>query len=194
MSTTTPSQFNAIRVTDPNAKLIDVRSSAEFEEVHAMGAINIPLDRFNAAEVISNHGLNSANSVYMICKMGGRSKKACDALSNAGLTSAVNVTGGTDAWVAAGLPVVRGQKQSFSIMRQVQLLAGSLAMAGALLSFIHPWWAFLSAFIGAGLVFSGLTNTCGMGAMLGMMPWNQAPKAKPKAAKAEPAADCDTGG
>jgi rhodanese-related sulfurtransferase len=192
MSSTTPKQLNSIRVTDPSAKIIDVRSPAEFEEVHAVGAINIPLDKFNPADVIAQHGLSSDSPVYMICKMGGRSQKACDALSNAGLTSAVNVTGGTDAWDAAGLPVVRGQKQAFSIQRQVQLLAGSLALGGALLSFVHPSFAFLAAFIGAGLVFSGVTNTCGMGTMLAMMPWNQAPK--PKATKQAAAADCDTGG
>jgi rhodanese-related sulfurtransferase len=191
MSSTTPNQLNSIRVTNPGAKIIDVRSPAEFEEVHAVGAINIPLDKFNPADVISQHGLSSDSPVYIICKMGGRSQKACDALSSAGLTSAVNVSGGTDAWDAAGLPVVRGQKQAFSIQRQVQLLAGSLALGGALLSFVHPWFAFLAAFIGAGLVFSGLTNTCGMGSMLAMMPWNQA--TKPTATK-KAAADCDTGG
>jgi len=188
MSTTTPQQLNSIRLTDPAATLIDVRSPAEFEEVHAEGAVNIPLDKFQANEVISRHRLSSDKPVYMICKMGGRSQKACDALTKAGLGSAVNVTGGTDAWVAAGLPAVRGQKQKLSIMRQVQITAGSLALLGALLSFVHPWWAFLAAFIGAGLVFSGLTNTCGMGAVLAKMPWNQAPR------KNKAAADCDTGG
>jgi rhodanese-related sulfurtransferase len=175
-------------MSDPHATLIDVRTPAEFEEVHAEGAINIPLDQFKAKEVIASQRLSSEKPVYLICKMGGRSQKACDALKKAGLDSVVNVTGGTDAWVAAGLAVVRGQKQAFSIMRQVQVTAGSLALLGALLSFVHPWWAFLAAFIGAGLVFSGITNTCGMGAVLARMPWNQAPK------KNKAAADCDSGG
>lgn len=191
MSATTPTKLNAIRATDPNSKLIDVRTPAEFEEVHAVGAVNIPLGEFQAANVISQHRLSSDKPVYLICKMGGRSQKACDALAKAGLSSAVNVSGGTDAWVSAGLPVVEGQKVTFSIMRQVQLLAGSIALTGALLSFVHPLWAILPAFIGAGFVFSGLTNTCGMGAMLSRMPWNQV-KSKPKADPA--AATCDTGG
>lgn len=188
MSATTPAELNAIRATDSNTTLIDVRSPAEFEEVHAVGAVNVPLDKFKAAEVVSSHRLNSDQPVYLICKMGGRAQRACDALAAAGLGSAVNVVGGTDAWAAAGLPVNRGNKQAFSIQRQVQLVAGSLALAGALLSFVHPWWVFLSAFIGAGLVFSGLTNTCGMGTVLAGMPWNQAPKPK----KTEQS--CDTGG
>jgi rhodanese-related sulfurtransferase len=190
MSTTTPTQLNAALTTDPSSQLIDVRTPAEFEEVHAVGAINIPLGDFRAADVISKHGLSSDKPVYMICKMGGRSQKACDALASAGLTSAVNVLGGTDAWVGAGLPVVHGEKAAFSIMRQVQLLAGSIALSGALLSFLNPLWAILPAFIGAGFIFSGLTNTCGMGAMLSKMPWNQAKKKKTETA----AATCDTGG
>lgn len=193
MSVTTPAQLNSIRATDPNSKLIDVRTPAEFEEVYAVGAVNIPLGEFNAANVISQHGLSSDQPVYLICKMGGRSQKACNALSKAGLTSAVNVSGGTDAWVAAGLPVVNGEKALISIMRQVQILAGSIALIGALLSFVNPLFAILPAFIGAGLAFSGLTNTCAMGSMLGKMPWNQAKK--PKSKKTETAAaTCDTGG
>ncbi len=197
MSSVSPSELHTLQRSNAHLKLIDVRSPAEFEEVHAVGAINIPLDKFQAAQVIAQQGLNSDSPVYLICKMGGRSQKACDALAAAGLTSAVNVTGGTDAWVVAEAPVQRGQKQTFSIQRQVQILAGSLALAGALLSFVHPWWALLAAFIGAGLVFSGLTNTCGMGTMLAAMPWNQAPKpkpAEPKPTKSASAADCDTGG
>ena len=192
MSKINPSELNSLRNTNPELKLIDVRSPAEFQEVHAVGAFNIPLNNFNASEVIAQHGLSAEKPVYLICKMGGRSQKACDALVEAGCTSAVNVTGGTDAWVAAGAPVERGQKQAFSIQRQVQILAGSLALLGALLSFVHPGWAILAAFIGAGLVFSGITNTCAMGTMLAAMPWNGAPKPKPT--KPAPAADCDTGG
>lgn len=110
MTTTTPKQLHAIRVADPNSLVIDVRTPAEFEEVHAEGAINIPLDGFQAADVIASHGLSSEKPVYMICEMGGRSQKACDILAEAGLESAVNVTGGTEEWVAEDLPVVRGAK------------------------------------------------------------------------------------
>ena len=194
MSSISPSELNTLQRSNAHLKLIDVRSPAEFEEVHAVGAINIPLNDFNASQVIAQQGLKSDSPVYLICKMGGRSQKACDALAEAGLSSTVNVTGGTDAWVAAGAPVERGQKQKFSIQRQVQLLAGSLTLTGALLSFVHPWWALLAAFIGAGLVFSGITNTCGMGTMLAAMPWNQTAKPKPKPTQSDPAADCDTGG
>lgn len=191
MSTTTPEQLHALRDRSTNTLLIDVRTPAEFEEVHATHAINVPLQGFIGKEVIARHRPHSDEPVYLICKMGGRSQKACDALATAGFSNAVNVTGGTDAWVKAGLPVERGSKQRFSIQRQVQLLSGAISLVGALLSFIHPLWAILPIFIGSGLVFSGLTNTCGMGSMLAMMPWNQAPK--PQANKAQ-SDQCDTGG
>ena len=108
MSTTTPEQLHSLRSESHSTLLIDVRAPAEFEEVHATDAINIPLQSFNAEQVVEKYRSDSNESVYLICKMGGRSQKACDALAAAGFEHAINVTGGTDAWVAAQLPVVRG--------------------------------------------------------------------------------------
>ena len=85
-----------------------------------------------------------------------------------------NVEGGTLAWAAAGLPVVRGRK-AVSLERQVRIAAGSLVAAGVGLGvFVHPALLGLAAFVGAGLVFSGVTDTCGMGVVLGRLPWNRA--------------------
>ena len=108
MSTTTPQQFDSIRSQTPDALLIDVRTPAEFEEVRATGAINIPLDTFYGDQVIAQYRADSDQPVYLICKMGGRSQRACDVLAAAGFENAVNVDGGTEAWVAAGLPTDRG--------------------------------------------------------------------------------------
>ena len=84
----------------------------------------------------------------------------------------MNVEGGTQAWDAAGLPVIRGQK-AISLERQVRIAAGSLVLTGAVLShWVHPWWIGLSGFVGAGLIFAGITDTCGMGLLLARMPWN----------------------
>ena len=77
------------------------------------------------------------------------------------------------AWEQAGLPMRRGPK-AVSLERQVRIAAGSLVLLGAVLALtVHPWFALLSAFVGAGLVFSGVTDTCGMGMLLARMPWNQ---------------------
>ena len=84
------------------------------------------------------------------------------------------VEGGTQAWVAAGLPVVKGSKSAISIERQVRIGAGILVLTGVILgSLIHPAFFGLSAFIGAGLVFAGVTNWCGMGLLLAKAPWNR---------------------
>ena len=136
-----------------------------------MGARNVPIDELDL-HIDELRQTATAGPLYLICQGGGRSKKACERLAAAGI-GVVNVTGGTNDWVAAGLPVERG-KATISLERQVRIAAGSLALTGALLAwFVHPAFVWLSAFIGAGLVFAGVTDTCGMGMMLAKMPWNR---------------------
>jgi rhodanese-related sulfurtransferase len=121
--------------------------------------------------------------LYVICRSGNRARQACEKLIAAGYTNVVNVEGGTQAWEQAGLPLVRG-KQAISLERQVRIAAGSLVLSGALLGyFAHPYWIGLAAFVGAGLVFAGITDTCGMGMLLARMPWNQVPKPQPRQSK-----------
>ncbi len=151
--------------------LIDVRTPIEFREVHVTFARNIPLDQLDAAEFASVRN-SSTDPLYVICRSGSRGKQACEKLAAAGLR-VVNVEGGTLAWDQAGLPVVRGKK-AISLERQVRIAAGLLVVTGTALGyFVHPAWTGLAAFVGAGLMFAGLTDTCGMGMILARMPWNQ---------------------
>jgi rhodanese-related sulfurtransferase len=114
----------------------------------------------------------------MICRSGTRAKQACEKFHAAGYTNVVNVEGGTEAWETAGLPVVRGRK-AISLERQVRIAAGFLVLLGAILALaVHPWFVALSAFVGAGLMFAGITDTCGMAMMLARMPWNQVKPSK----------------
>jgi len=153
-------------------ELIDVRTPAEFCEVHVSCARNVPLDRLDPAKFLADKHRNGS-PLFIICQSGGRGEQACRKLHRAGLTNVINVEGGTQAWVESGLPVIRGKK-SVSLERQVRMAAGSLVLLGVLLGwFIHPAFFVLSAFVGAGLMFSGITDSCLMGMMLARMPWNR---------------------
>lgn len=156
-----------------NLDVIDVRTPAEFREVHLEIAQNIPLHRLRPADVVQSRAAGKAGPIYVVCQSGGRGRQACEMFHAAGFTNVVNIEGGTKACIDAGLPVVRGQK-TISIERQVRIAAGSLILLGALLAWlIHPAFFALSIFVGAGLVFAGITDTCGMAILLSYMPWNQ---------------------
>ena len=88
------------------------------------------------------------------------------------------------AWAATGLPIERGTGRVWALERQVRFVAGLLVLLGVLLSLVSPWFVLLSGFIGAGLTFSAVTDTCGMGMMLARMPWNRKPKMVESAASA----------
>lgn len=155
-------------------RLVDVRSPAEFRSVHATVATNLPLDRVAPAAVESALGpTTTENPIYVICKAGGRSRKACELLDSGGMTNIVNVEGGTDAWIAAGLPVERGAA-TIPVDGQVRLLMGGLIALGAILAATaHPAWIWLSGALGAALVISGVTGWCGIAVVMAKMPWNQ---------------------
>jgi rhodanese-related sulfurtransferase len=166
--------------------VIDVRTSVEFRELHATGARNVPLDRLDPAAVMQDRNRRQDELLYVICRSGSRGRQACEKFLAAGFTNVVNVEGGTLAWAESDLPVVRGKK-AISLERQVRIAAGSLVLLGALLGWLaHPVFVALSAFVGAGLVFAGITDTCGMGLLLSRMPWNQVKEtAGPGCAKKE---------
>ena len=160
-------------------ELVDVRTPIEYREVHVVIARNVPLDQIDPAALMQARKGSANEPLYFICRSGGRGQQACEKFIKAGFSNVVNVAGGTMACVEAGLPVVRGKK-AISLERQVRIAAGSLVLLGAALGwFVHPAFIGLSAFVGAGLVFAGITDTCGMGMILARMPWNQCrPSAK----------------
>lgn len=185
--TITPHQLHEAVLAGRPVELIDVRTPVEFREVHAAGARNVPLDQLDPAQIAAQRrGIQEP--LYVICKSGNRARQACEKLTTSGLTNVVNVEGGTQAWELASLPVVRGQK-AISLERQVRIAAGSLVVVASLLgAFVSPYWIALAVFVGAGLVFAGVTDTCGMALLLARMPWNQV-KASSSAAAA-----CKLGG
>jgi rhodanese-related sulfurtransferase len=166
-----PWELEELRAAGKPVELIDVRTPAEFREVHVPFARNVPLDRLSPPDLMRGR---DAGPLYLICRSGGRGRQACERLLTAGYPDVVNVEGGTLAWAERGLPVVRGKK-TISLERQVRIAAGALVLLAVLLGWlVHPAFLGLAAFIGAGLVFAGVTDTCGMGLLLAHMPWNQA--------------------
>lgn len=160
--------------------LVDVRSPAEFQAVHAEGAILCPLDALNPRQLTQQLGSSTSTPVALLCASGNRAKKAAEKFLAEGISHCVVVEGGTQAWEAAGLPVTKG-KGVISIERQVRIGAGTMVLAGVLLGYLnHPGWYFLSGFVGCGLILAGITDWCGMGLLLAKMPWNQA---KPKSCR-----------
>lgn len=176
MKTISPSELKTLLSQDSLAELIDVRTPAEFGEVHVENAINIPLDTLDAKDQAVRRSGNKGTPLYIICKSGARGEKACKKLIEAGVENVINVDGGTDACVAADLPVIRGKK-AMSLERQVRIAAGLLILTGVGLGlYQHPGFFGISAFVGTGLVFAGITDWCGMGLLLAKMPWNQVPR------------------
>lgn len=172
--TITPNELEERRRQGRPVELIDVRTPAEYGEIHAEPARLVPLDALDPRAIIEARNGTKEEPLYLICRSGSRGRQACEKFHAAGFTNVVNVEGGTLAWKQAGLPVVRGKK-SVSLERQVRIAAGSLVVLGtALGAFVHPAFLGLPAFVGAGLVFAGVTDTCGMGMMLARMPWNRA--------------------
>ncbi len=156
-----------------NVDLVDVRTPMEFRETHAAFARNVPFTSLNPQQVMEARNGNADEPLYVICRGGVRSRKACEKFTDAGYSNVISVEGGTDAWEEAGLPVVRGKK-GVSLERQVRIAAGALVFLGAVLGFfVNPYFIGISAFVGAGLVFAGITDTCGMGMLIARMPWNQ---------------------
>ena len=176
VATISPATLADLRRRGDKLTLVDVRTPAEFGEVHVDFAHNIPLDRLDPKDILAIRG---DGPVYFVCKSGGRSQKACEKLLAAGIKDVVSVEGGTAACEAAGMPVVRGRKV-MSLERQVRIAAGSLVAIGAALAAFGPdpmWQRIgigLAGFVGCGLVFAGVTDTCGMAMLIARMPWNQA--------------------
>jgi len=172
--TIVPAEVSAF-ISSGRGTLVDVRTPAEFREIHAQGAQLVSLDVLDRRAVEAARGTNPG-PVYLLCASGIRATKAEEQLKREGLDDVVVVEGGTNAWAAAGLPVVRGRK-TISIERQVRIGAGSLVVVGTGLGwFVHPVFFILAAFVGAGLVFAGVTDICGIAIVLAKAPWNRTRK------------------
>ncbi len=170
MKTIPPAELQKILSAQPSAPVIDVRTPLEFAEVHVPSARSVPLDELDPGSL----SLPKDQPVYLLCRSGQRAAKAADKLAKAGFTRPIVIEGGTLAWIDANLPVTRSAVKIMSLERQVRIAAGAIVCVGVLLAhFVDARFIWLSGFIGAGLVFAGITDFCGMGLLLAKMPWNK---------------------
>jgi rhodanese-related sulfurtransferase len=148
--------------------LLDVREAAEHGREKIPGAIHTALSTFNPAQ------LPQDRKVVLHCQSGRRSAQAAQKLLEAGFSEAIHLQGGISAWKQAGYQTEIDRKVPISMMRQVQIVAGSLVVLGTTLgTLVAPQFLLLSGFVGAGLVFAGVSNTCAMAALLAKLPYNQ---------------------
>ncbi len=174
MKTISPIELQNLLVAQPSLPLLDVRTPVEFAEVHVPQARNIPLDEIKPRELAGSGQIRKDQPVYLLCRSGQRATRAAERFAKEGFVEPVVVEGGTLAWIESNLPVTRGKSKVISLERQVRIAAGSLVLTGMLLGwFVHRGFYGLSAFVGAGLVFAGITDFCGMGLLLAKLPWNK---------------------
>ncbi|WP_372918499.1 rhodanese family protein [Sandarakinorhabdus sp.] len=173
LKTLSPSEAASL-VAAGHAALVDVREADEFASRHIPGALSLPLSLPDTGPLAC--GMNS--SVIFTCQTGRRTSASSGRLlARVPGGSAWMLEGGVDAWARAGLPIAgREAAIPLPIMRQVQIAAGLLVLAGVMLSiFVAPPWIALAGFVGAGLSFAGITGWCGMAQLLAVMPWNRRP-------------------
>ncbi|TAF04272.1 MAG: DUF2892 domain-containing protein [Nostocales cyanobacterium] len=151
-------------------QLIDVREPSEYAAEHIPGSQLLPLSKFQPEQI----SLIPGKQLVIYCQAGNRSNQAAQKLIQSGFTEFSQLQGGLTAWKQSGYPTQINQNAPISLMRQVQIVAGSLVFTGTVLgAFVSPWFLILSGFVGAGLVFAGVTNTCAMGMLLAKLPYNQ---------------------
>jgi rhodanese-related sulfurtransferase len=175
MKSITSKELNNLINSRDDLLLVDVRSPEEFNSGHIPNAINCPLD---SIEPNSLAKLSENKELVFLCKSGMRATKACERLKGVGCEDISVLNGGTSIWIQDGYDVVgEVSKPSMSIERQVRIGAGTIVVLGVVLSFaIAQSFILLSAFVGAGLIFAGITDWCGMGLLLAKMPWNKSCK------------------
>lgn len=157
----------AKRLIDSGALLVDIREADEHARERVPGARNMPLSRLGALPA-------DARAIVFHCRSGARTSANADRLAGAAGCEAYILEGGIEAWKKAGLPVAVDRGQPIEIMRQVQITAGAMVLIGVLLSiWVAPAFLALSGFVGAGLMFAGISGWCGMAKLLAVMPWNR---------------------
>jgi rhodanese-related sulfurtransferase len=150
--------------------LVDVREPSEHAGEHISGSLLLPLSKFDPLQL--PHSPDKKLVLY--CRTSNRSQQAAQKLLAAGHPEVTHLSGGMGDWKEQGLPTKVNKNAPISLIRQVQITAGSLVFLGTMLgAFVSPVFLILSGFVGAGLMFAGITDTCAMAMLLAKLPYNQ---------------------
>ena len=173
VETIAPAEIGRLMKSGRSLNIFDVRTAGKFRRLHARGAQSMPLNELDPATITARRS-DANEPIYVICQSGGRAAKAWQRLKRAGIGPVYSIEGGTVAWQRLGLPIERGQRGAISMERQVRIGAGSLVLLGVGLAWqVNSLFLILPSLVGAGLVFAGVTDYCGMALLLGKMPWNR---------------------
>lgn len=160
---------DAAKMLENGAVLVDIREADEHRRAKIPGALSVPL-----SELDRSHLPKDAQAIVFHCKSGMRTQTNAAKLKEKAGCDAYVLEGGFDNWARQGLPAHVDKKQPLEVMRQVQIGAGSLVLAGVVLgALVSPGFYALSGFVGAGLLFAGATGFCGMARLLAYAPWNR---------------------
>ena len=179
MSTTAPAFISAVEFGSLLSKgaapaVLDVRTPAEFAECHVACAKLAPLDALDPKKAADALKPAPGTPIYLLCKSGGRATKAAEQFIAAGIANVCVVTGGTEACIAANVPVTRGAKAAIPLDGQVRIAIGVCILLFILLArYVHHYFGYLIPAMAVALIVSGLTGFCGMAILLGKAPWNQ---------------------
>ncbi|HAC66122.1 MAG TPA: hypothetical protein DCF68_21960 [Cyanothece sp. UBA12306] len=150
--------------------LVDVREPGEYAREKIQGAKLLPLSQFDPNKVPKSDN----KTLVLYCQSSNRSGQAAKQLLAAGFQEVTHLQGGLNTWKELGYPIEVNKNAPIPIMRQVQIVAGTLVFSGTVLgAFVSPWFLILSGFVGAGLIFAGVSGTCAMANLLIKLPYNQ---------------------
>jgi rhodanese-related sulfurtransferase len=163
------------------AVIVDVRTPLEHQTRHLLRAHDhMPLDQLDPRDFMLRRGLDRDAPVYFLCRSGNRARAAAEKFTAAGYKNVHVIEGGIVACENCGEQVSSASGEAatgakfISLERQVRIAAGALVVIGASLGYIlHPAFYLLALFVGAGLVYAGVTDRCGMALVLARAPWNK---------------------
>lgn len=156
--------------------ILDVRTAAEVQAESLPNCIHIPLhdltpERLRAELDKRSH---STDVVFLLCQSGRRAEMAANQLEGHISPELRIIEGGMNAVKQAQIPLQQTANPVMSLERQVRIAAGFLVLIGvALGTWVYPAFYGVAGFVGAGLMFAGITDTCMMGMLMARMPWNK---------------------